>query len=241
MKGISNFWSNAKRSKVGWTGVVTLFALGFGLLALLITGILSLPMLLDDGFKYGDEILTIIFPLVVLGLSFLCAKYLAKKKKANLRDLLRWNKPSKNAIWMTPLILFVYVFVLVISMAVLQMLSPNLAGQQQEVAKDVSSSGGLRLVLMVFSVGILTPFAEETFFRGLLLSLYSKRLKVTLSIVVVAALFGLAHGQVNVGIDTFLFGLALGTLTWKTESIYPAISLHMLKNLLAVWAIIATR
>ncbi len=45
-----------------------------------------------------------------------------------------------------------------------------------------------------------------------------------------AAIFGILHGQVNLFIDTFVLGLALAWLVNKTDSLWPAIGLHMLKN-----------
>lgn len=234
MKEVRITWDKFKSSRVGWAILVTTFAIGFGLLASLVAGILILPWLLNEGSKYSDELLSLAFPLVILGLAILFTKLFTNKRGIKWQKFLKWKKPKKNALWITPLALLVYLIVLIISMVVLQVLSPSLAGQEQEVAKTVSSSANWQLVLMVVSVGIITPIAEETLFRGLLLSLYSRRLKIITSIIIVATLFGFAHGQVNVGIDTFFFGLTLGFVTWQTESIYPAVLLHMLKNCLAI-------
>lgn len=240
MDGLKAVWCKFKSSKVGWVIVVTSFAVGFGLLASFLTGIISLPALMDEGSKYTDEVISLVFPGTILGLSLVTAKFLVKKRGGKISDLLGWKRPKKNAMWLTPLLLVVYVFLLVLVMSVLQAISPQLAGQEQEVAETVSNSANWSLLVMVISVGIVTPIAEETFFRGLLMNLYSRKLKIVVSIVLTSLLFGLAHGQLNVGLDTFLFGIILGVLTWKTESIYPAIFLHMLKNCLAVVVILSS-
>jgi len=240
MSRFKGVWSKLRSSKFGWGILISGFALAFAIVASLFTATLSLPALISEDFKYTDELISLIFPLVSVGLSFLIAKRMAKRNGASISKTLGWRMPKKNALWLTPLLLVLYVFLLVVSMLILQALSPNLAGQEQEIAETVSSSANWSLVIMAVSVGVFTPIAEETFFRGLLLSLYSRRLKIATSIALVSILFGLAHGQVNVGIDTFIFGLVLGILTWKTESIYPAISQHMLKHCLAIIALIST-
>lgn len=233
-------WGKFKNSQPGWIVIVTVFAVLFGLVASLLTGLISLPALMDESFKYTDEVISFAFPAIILGLSLLVAKQLAKKRAVKVSEIVGWKRPKKKALWLTPLLLVIYVILLVLAMSILQALSPNLAGQEQEVAETVSNSANWSLLVMVISVGVITPIAEETFFRGLLLKLYSRKLKVIISIILTALLFGLAHGQLNVGLDTFLFGIILGVLSWKTESIYPAISLHMLKNCLAIVAILSS-
>ncbi|HRV75790.1 MAG: CPBP family intramembrane metalloprotease [Candidatus Nomurabacteria bacterium] len=235
---LNHIWNKLKSSKSGWFLAVTSFALLFAFMVSLLTAIIGLPVLINENYKYADEVVGLIFPLVILVLSFLTAKVIARKRQKSIKELLGLRKPNKKAVYLTVLLAIVYIILLVISMIILQLISPNLAGQEQAVAEMVSNSTSLSLVVMVFSVGLITPIAEETFFRGLLLSLYSRKIKVIASIFFVAVLFGLAHGQVNVGIDTFIFGIILGILTWKTESIIPAIFLHMLKNCLAIIAIL---
>jgi membrane protease YdiL (CAAX protease family) len=48
-----------------------------------------------------------------------------------------------------------------------------------------------------------------------------------------SAIFGFAHGQWNVGVDTFALSLALCYLAYKTNSLWPSVLLHSLKNLIA--------
>lgn len=239
MNKINQIWDNFKNSKIGWGVIVTAFAVSFALLVSILTGIFSLPVIFNEGFEFTDEVVSVIFPITTILSSVYVARLLIKRKKSKLdwksiKDILGWKKPKKNALWLTPVLSAIYFILLILSLIILEIISPQLAGQEQAVAQTVSNSTSWSLVIMVFAVGILTPIAEETIFRGLLLNLYSRKIKIVSSIVIVSILFGLAHGQVNVGIDTFLFGITLGILTWKTESIAPAVFLHMLKNCLAV-------
>lgn len=240
-QGLGSIFGRLKASKTGWVVLVTLFAIGFGVLAVIVSGLLSLPWILNEGSGNADVALGVAFPIALVGLSVAMAKYISGKKGSNYLELLGWRKPNKKAIKLVPLVLLVYIAVLLVALSVLQLLSPDLAQQEQDVALTVSSLGGAKLFIMFISVAVLTPIAEETFFRGLLLWLYGRRLKIPAAILATAVLFGLAHGQLNVGIDTFLFGLMLGFLAWKTESIYPTIGLHMLKNTIALGVILNWR
>jgi membrane protease YdiL (CAAX protease family) len=100
-----------------------------------------------------------------------------------------------------------------------------------------------------FFEGIVVPFAEEGFFRGILLSMllwgFGKLYKETtanwLAIIFSALIFSTAHfnnlGTYPTGFILFqvgfstIVGLAFGYTRVKTQSIYPAIVLHALFNL----------
>ncbi|MDQ5913559.1 MAG: protease family protein [Patescibacteria group bacterium] len=229
-----------RNSKFGWALGISLFAVWFFFVVSFVVGLLILPIDLFAGNKDLVEVtLAVILPVILVVGSILMYRlfFFADKKESKLKDImvgLGFRLPKRNVWWLTPLVLVGYIVLLVAALGVLATVAPNVAEQEQEVANTVKALGGWYLVVMVIGVGILTPIAEETFFRGLLIQLYGKKLKIAFAIVAPALLFGFAHMQVNVGVDTFIFGCALGWLTWKTQSIYPAIGLHLLKNLLAL-------
>jgi membrane protease YdiL (CAAX protease family) len=100
-----------------------------------------------------------------------------------------------------------------------------------------------------FFEGVVVPLAEESCFRGVLLSLllwgfgkiYAPRLAETLALMLSAILFASAHlnnlGHYPAGFIFFqvgfslILGLAFGYTRIKTGSIYPSILLHSLFNL----------
>ncbi len=91
--------------------------------------------------------------------------------------------------------------------------------------------------LFLFTVIILGPVSEELLFRGLILrqmklavekSAEQKRL--LLANVLQAALFALYHGNLIQGIYAFIFGMLLGDLYIKTDSLIMPICLHILIN-----------
>lgn len=85
--------------------------------------------------------------------------------------------------------------------------------------------------LMLFSIFVLAPIAEEILFRGLLYQ-YSKKLLFTpFAIIFQAFMFGVYHGTVIQGIYAFAMGLVLGCVMYKFDSIVPSIFLHMVINI----------
>ncbi len=231
-----NKWSRFLDSKVGWISVVSLFAVVLFFVVSLLAAIMIVPVyILNNDEGLYNAILSGLVPVLIIILVSLIAKPLLKKP---VREVLKLKKPNKKVWWMIPAVVGGYVLLLILFFMILYAINPSILEQKQDVALAIEKIKGLKLLFMVIGVAILTPIAEELFFRGLLLSLYAKKTKFLLGIFVGALLFGLAHWQLNVSVDTFLFGVALGLLTWQTESIYPAIILHMFKNGLALTAIL---
>jgi membrane protease YdiL (CAAX protease family) len=233
---IKKIYSKFCDNKLGWVVLVSLFAAAFFVALSVSAGIVTAPFFIFSGDESLYSVVISIFaPILMLGLTLLLAKLLIKRP---LRKVLKLKKPNKKVWWMVPATVGGYIVLLIFFFAILYLINPQILEQEQDVATALQKIAGLKLMLMAFGVTLLTPIAEELFFRGLLLSLYAKKVKFLVGVFVGAVLFGLAHLQLNVSVDTFLFGIALGLLTWQTESIYPAIALHILKNGLALTAIL---
>lgn len=84
---------------------------------------------------------------------------------------------------------------------------------------------------------VVAPLAEEILFRGFLYGKLRKRLPVWVSILVTSLLFGVVHGQWNVGVDVFALSVVLCGLRETTGSIWAGILLHMLKNSVAFFIV----
>lgn len=201
---------------------VALAILGYGLFGSFLTG------------ETVDALVIVIFPAGLVLAVFGIVKFLIIKQETALRDFLRLHLPKKNAFWLIPVAIISYIMVLIVALSILMALNPEAAKQEQDVALVVEKMGGWKLIASVIGVGLLTPIGEELFFRGVLLRMYAKRINKYWAIIISSFLFALAHAQLNVGVDTFVFGLFLGFVTVKTESIYPAIGMHMFKNGLAL-------
>ena len=89
------------------------------------------------------------------------------------------------------------------------------------------------LVLNVISTAVFPAIIEEMVFRGYVLgALRPHGDKV--AVIVSAALFGLIHGNILQVPFAFILGLVLGWLVVQTNSIWPAVVLHGVNNLISV-------
>ncbi len=221
------------------TGVCGSFFIGLGIVSGLLASLILMSFVSEEML---NSILNLVIPMSLIGGSFWFVRLIQKKHSGrsefSAKELLYLKKPNKKAIWLIPVIAIGYFIVLIIAISVLAVLNPQAASQEQEVAKEVAKLVGWQIPISIIGVGLMTPIAEELFFRGLLTNLYARRVNRMVAVVLVALLFGIAHAQLNAGIDTFIFGVFLGVLTWKTESIYPAIFLHMAKNCIALSVIL---
>jgi len=102
------------------------------------------------------------------------------------------------------------------------------------------------LALMFFYTGLVTIFAEELFFRGLLLQWFGKKMPALWAILLQALLFSLPQAIVALFLNpmqalvylvgyTFLaVGVIGGWAAWRTRSIWPSLITNSLMNLILV-------
>jgi membrane protease YdiL (CAAX protease family) len=106
------------------------------------------------------------------------------------------------------------------------------ANQTQDVG--VTSVFGLERAAAFVVLVFIVPFCEELMFRGLLYGkLRQEKLPWWLAALVVSALFGLAHGQWNVGLDVFCLSIVACGLRELTGTIWAGVLVHIIKNFIA--------
>jgi sodium transport system permease protein len=88
-------------------------------------------------------------------------------------------------------------------------------------------------------VAVVAPVVEELTYRGLGFAAVRDAFGIAAALVVTAVAFGLAHGLVVALPVLTTFGLILGWLRLKTESLYPPILLHAFFNGIALIAAVA--
>lgn len=114
-----------------------------------------------------------------------------------------------------------------------KLLFPDLdLNQKQEIGIQHLQST-TEFIVAYISLAIVPPIVEETLFRGFLFRGLRRSWSFLPSALLVSALFGLVHGQLNVAIDTFCLSLVLCYIVDKTDSLIPAVLAHAFKNNLA--------
>lgn len=106
-----------------------------------------------------------------------------------------------------------------------------------EVAQEAQSAliENANLGWLFLTVGVLTPLAEELFFRGALMGWMMLRHFPRWSVILLPALlFTVMHLNPMGMLQIFFLALLLGYLRWATGSLWPSVGLHMCNNLLVL-------
>ena len=94
---------------------------------------------------------------------------------------------------------------------------------------------GANLWVLFLTVGVLTPIAEELFFRGALMGwMMLRRFPRWAVILLPALLFAVMHLNPMGMLQIFFLALLLGYLRWATGSLWPSVGLHICNNLLVL-------
>ena len=105
------------------------------------------------------------------------------------------------------------------------------AGDEQGLVPDAwDGSRAVPFLANALVVVLVAPFVEELLYRGLGMSLLFPFVGPVFSIAITGLAFGLAHGLV-LGLPVLtIFGITLGWLRWRTNSVYPGMVVHGIFN-----------
>ena len=95
-------------------------------------------------------------------------------------------------------------------------------------------SSSIDIAFLFLSVAIVTPIAEELFFRGYVLDAINRKHGDWTAIIWSAMLFGLVHVDPFTMGQAFMGGIIYGWIRMRTGSLLPAIACHMMWNMLAL-------
>jgi membrane protease YdiL (CAAX protease family) len=86
------------------------------------------------------------------------------------------------------------------------------------------------LISMLFLGGIIAPFAEELFFRGVLFRWIRDRWGAWAGVLISGIIFGAAHGEVSVAVAASVLGFILAWIYDRSKSLWPSIIIHVVLN-----------
>ncbi len=84
-------------------------------------------------------------------------------------------------------------------------------------------------VAMIVGVVLLAPVIEELLFRGVIQSAYESGCPIG-AIVATSVLFVMIHQELAQSVAIVPVALALGYVTWRSGSVFPAIAIHFANN-----------
>lgn len=170
----------------------------------------------DLAYRYSSSVAALIQYGIMLGILLLLARRLPRREMFALRQPRSWRRglglglATLVAIWVASAVLAPF-------------LDAN--DEQGLVPSEWDSSRAGAFVAFFLVVAVVAPIVEELTYRGLgftLLAPYG----TWVAILGTGVLFGLAHGLV-LGLPVLaFFGIAVGWLRAKTDSVYPGMLLH---------------
>lgn len=110
-------------------------------------------------------------------------------------------------------------------------LFPQSAGNVDDTFSRIMGDSALAAV---FVIAIAPAVCEEMLFRGMIFHSLQTKYRMRQAVLVTAVLFGIYHMSLVKFIPTGLLGLVLCLIVWRTGSIYPAMLMHFLNNLISV-------
>ncbi len=167
--------------------------------------------------------------LLMMGVVWFIALH---KRKGRFRDLgIRYYSIGKT-LWYTLISLiaifaisFIYVFVM---NSVFGIEAP--ASKIEILVKNRSISNNILLIVVSF----IGPVIEEVFFRGFLYSAFKKNWGVLPALFLSSVLFSIVHLQLYSFVPLMIIGWLLAYIFEKTKSLFPAIFLHGVYNLILI-------
>lgn len=106
--------------------------------------------------------------------------------------------------------------------------------RDEEIISTVIASQSISfwaLILQIFSIGILTPIAEEILCRGIIHRAFAKRYGLWVGIITSSLFFTLIHIDIVAFLPIFLFGIILSLSYHWTGTLWAPITLHALNNI----------
>lgn len=140
---------------------------------------------------------TTIGGLLSLWLGLLTGVFLAGRlQQGGLKSLIGWGFKKVDLLIGLAFIVFVFIMSLIVGY-IMQLFGINKADDVSNIS-NFTQATGIWMVFVFLGTTIIGPIVEEVFFRGLLLTVFSQKLNMVLSVVFSSLAFGLMHAQTSV-------------------------------------------
>ncbi|MFK8186513.1 MAG: lysostaphin resistance A-like protein [Phormidesmis sp.] len=186
-----------------------------------------------------DPISTPVLTIAVLTVMAVSILWIGHQEGLKTRYLFGQRNPKFSILYSVVLVLSLLLFSLGISSVIFYLLSlsfPSYVSQLLENSTLLDSHRSaypqLYEALMLFLLLVYAPVVEELVFRGILLQRWSVQWGLRSGVIASSILFGALHFNNPIGLT--LFGLVMGLLYVRTQSLWVPIGCHALNNLAAV-------
>ena len=190
----------------------------------------------DLAYRYSSSVAAVIQYGIMLGVLLLIARGLPRRELFALRRPASW----KRALGLAALALVtIYAAAFVYERALSLFGNWNATDEQGLVPDGWDSSRAGAFVAFFLVVTFVAPAVEELTYRGLGISLLLPWGSMP-AIGATGVLFGAAHGLLIALPVLTIFGIVVGWLRVRTDSVYPGMALHATFNGIALIAAVST-
>ncbi|PDH27461.1 MAG: hypothetical protein CND01_02445 [Marine Group II euryarchaeote MED-G34] len=186
---------------------------------------------LSDGLAFSISSLLVEIILIPLVLLFIYVDGSLER----IKEMLRFGSVKRVAALLLaiPIVVTIIDFILNLIYAVVWIEILGEPSPNTDLGTDWGSNS-IDIAFLFLSVAIVTPIAEELFFRGYLLDAINRKHGDWTSIIWSSILFGLVHVDPFVIGSAFMGGIIYGWIRMRTGSLLPSIACHMMWNMLAL-------
>lgn len=177
-----------------------------------------------------SAIIYLVAIIIVIGLPWWIRRYKTTREEVGLQRLPEWTE-----LLLAPVGFIAYMITSGIVVWVISQMIPAFNPMQAQQVGFQMISQRHELILAFITLVMVAPFCEELLFRGFLYGKLKKHTKRWIAIIITSVLFGAAHMQWNVSIDTFVLSVFLCLVRDMTKSLWPSIIIHMIKNGIAFY------
>ena len=103
-----------------------------------------------------------------------------------------------------------------------------------EMMYPLKAEGTGDWILIVTGAVIVASVAEEFLFRGLMQVTLEKKGDATRAVLLASLTWTLVHQNPYWAVEIFILGVFIGFIAWRTNSVYPAIIVHGINNMIGV-------
>jgi membrane protease YdiL (CAAX protease family) len=180
----------------------------------------------DLAYRYSSSVAGVIQYGIMVGILLLIARGVPLREAFALRPPPSWPR----ALGLVVLSLFTIFLVAVVYGLVVSALGDwDPSEEQGLIPDDWDSSRAGAFAAFFFLVTFVAPAVEELTYRGVGFTLLAP-FGTVVAIVGTGVLFGAAHGLLIALPVLAVFGIVVGWLRWKTDSLYPPVILHTVFN-----------
>lgn len=216
--------------------VLSLFFMTYKMVNFWVSGdVVTYKVWLDSG-ALPKFLYIVMIDIIVVGFLLFILRF----KSITLQDI-GWKRFQKRDIKMATGGFLAYFGLYFVVAIITKWLIPSLDVNQRQELGFEQTKQFFDLLLIAISLVILPPLVEELLMRGFLYTNLRAYLKYLPSLLITSIIFATLHLQFDnnapllwvAAIDTFVLSSVLVYLRERSNSLWPAITVHMFKNSLA--------